>query len=110
MTIVLNIESKWISPYVFACFVALREKGLSFEVVPFEETKADRYVSQTITGRVPSLVHDDFALAESSAIIEYLEDAFPEPRVLPRAVRDRARCRQVMSWLRSDDTAPIRDE
>jgi glutathione S-transferase len=114
MAIVLHIESKWMSPYVFACFVTLREKGIPFEVAELDsakgETKATDYLAQTITGRVPALVHDGFGVAESSAIVEYLEDAFPEPHVLPANPRDRARCRQIMSWLRSDETAPLREE
>jgi glutathione S-transferase len=114
MSIVLSIEPHWISPYVFACFVTLREKNVPFDVVVLDaskdQTRTGAYLAETVTGRVPSLVHDGFGLAESSAIVEYLEEAFPEPHVLPRAVRDRARCRQLMSWMRSEETAPIREE
>jgi glutathione S-transferase len=114
MSIVLNVESTWVSPYVFACFVTLREKGLAFDARVLEsaknETRASDYLRQTVTGRVPSLVHDGFGLAESSAIIEYLEETFPQPSVFPSGTRDRARCRQLMSWLRSDETAKIREE
>jgi glutathione S-transferase len=114
MSLVLNVEPNWISPYVFACFVTLREKGLAFETRSRDssrnETRASDYLEQTVTGRVPSLLHDGFGLGESSAIIEYLEDTFPEHPVLPRGVRERARCRQLMSWLRSDETAKIREE
>jgi glutathione S-transferase len=114
MSLVLNVEPEWISPYVFACFVTLREKGLAFDARVLEtsknETRTSDYLDQTVTGRVPSLIHDGFGIGESSAIIEYLEDTFPDPPVLPRGVRDRARCRQLMSWLRSDETAKIREE
>ena len=114
MSLVLNVEPNWISPYVFACFVTLREKGLAFDARVLDasrnETRTSDYLEQTVTGRVPSLIHDGFGLGESSAIIEYLEDTFPDPPVLPRGVRDRARCRQLMSWLRSDETAKIREE
>jgi glutathione S-transferase len=114
MSLVLCVEPRWISPYVFACFVALREKKVPFDVrvldLAKDETRAEQYVAQTVTGRVPTLVHDGFGLGEASAIIEYLEDTFPKPPVLPDNVRDRARCRQLMSWLRSDETAPLREE
>lgn len=114
MSLVLNVEPHWISPYVFACFVTLHEKGLAFDARVLDtsrnETRTSDYLDQTVTGRVPSLIHDGFGLGESSAIIEYLEDTFPAPPVLPRGVRDRARCRQLMSWLRSDETAKIREE
>lgn len=102
------------SPYVFAVFVTLREKGLEFDSAALDhrqgETSTAPYLNKTITGRVPTLVHDDFGLGESAAIIEYLEETFPEPSVLPRAAQDRARCRQLMSWLRSDDTLALRSE
>jgi glutathione S-transferase len=55
-------------------------------------------------------VHDGFGLAESSAMVEYLDEVFPSPPVLPPSAKERARCRQIMSWLRSDETAPIREE
>jgi glutathione S-transferase len=114
MSITLFVEPNYISPYVFACFVTLREKDVPFEMQEVDsgkgETRVDTYLAQTVTGRVPSLVHDDFGMAESSAIIEYLEEAFPAVPVLPRGLHDRARARQLMSWTRSDDTAPIRSE
>lgn len=110
----LYVEPKYISPYVFACFVTLNEKALPFAMRPLDtasgDTKRDEYLSRTITGRVPSLVHGDFALAESSAIVEYLDEAFPAVPIFPKELRARARARQIMSWLRSDDTAIIREE
>lgn len=113
--LVLSRDSFWISPYVFSCFVALREKGLPFETreikLQDKQQQSADYAARSITARVPSLEHDGFTLGESSAIVEYLEDAFPStPRVLPANVRDRARARQIMSWIRSDDTLPIREE
>lgn len=112
--IVLFGEPRFISPYVYSCFVTLTEKGVPFEIVTLDsatgDTRRPLYLERTVTGRVPSLSHGEFSLAESSAIVEYLEDAFPEPRVLPAGLEARARCRQLMSWLRSDDTAIIREE
>lgn len=108
-------DAYWISPWVFSCWVTLEEKQLGYEVVEVAlgdgAQKRPDYADATVTGRVPALRHGDFTLAESSAIVEYLEDAFPgEPPLLPTDIRARARCRQLMSWMRSDDTAPIRAE
>ena len=105
----------WISPYVFTCDVALREKGLAFDAAAVAlqrgEQRDGAFGAATVTARVPALRHGDFVVAESSAIVEYLEDAFPDaPRVLPADPRERARARQVMSWIRSDDTLPLRAE
>ena len=113
-TLTLFADTFWISPYVFSCFIALREKGLDFSVEPValqsKEQHAPAYRDRTITGRVPALRHGDFWLAESQAIVEYLDDAFPEtPRALPHDLEARARARQILAWLRSD-LMPIREE
>ncbi|HXX70163.1 MAG TPA: glutathione transferase [Polyangiaceae bacterium] len=114
--LVLYAETMYISPYVFSSHVALREKGVAFDVVDVPLIRGAHlqpdYASASVTGRVPSLQHGDFRLAESSAIAEYLEELFPPPkytRLLPESIRDRARARQVMAWLRSDLGA-LRDE
>lgn len=114
--LVLHADSFWISPYVFTCYVSLREKGVPFEVarVALEERAQDApsYRRSSITGRVPSLRHGDFWLAESSAIVEYLEELYPAPtyaRLLPEAREARARARQIQAWIRSD-LLPIREE
>jgi glutathione S-transferase len=114
MATILYVEPSWVSPYVFACFVTLVEKGVSFDVKELDSAKGDTktagYLAQTVTGRVPTLVHDGFGIGESSAIVEYLEEAFPERKVLPRELHQRARFRQLASWIRSDETAAIRAE
>ena len=109
-------EHLWISPYVFSSFVALREKGLAFEVIPLKLNEGEQHRApfrdQSLTAKVPTLEHGDFWLAESSAIAEYLEETFPapqHPRLLPENLRQRARARQIMAWLRSD-LQVLRDE
>jgi glutathione S-transferase len=110
----LWVDSFWISPYAFSCFVTLKEKKLPFEVrtasLPDKEHLKAEYQRRSLTGRVPMLEHADFSLSESSAIVEYLDDAFPgTPHALPATARDRARARQIMAWVRSD-LMPIREE
>ncbi len=114
--IVLYGNDGWTSPYVFSAFVALREKGLPFtmKLVSLEKQEHQRpgYRDRSITGRVPALRHGDFWLAESSAIDEYLEEAFPpprHPRLYPADPRDRARVRMVQALVRSD-FLPVRTE
>jgi glutathione S-transferase len=117
MAITLFGETYWFSPYMFPCFVALREKSIPFEVaiVPLQDgaQRAEDYAAKSLTARVPSLDHDGFVVAESTAIVEYIEETFGAPKhapVLPVSPEERARARQLMSWLRSDDTALIRQE
>jgi glutathione S-transferase len=116
LSIRLYGEHLWISPYVFSSFVALREKGLAFDVVPLKLNEGEQhrppFRDRSLTAKVPTLEHGDFWLAESSAVVEYLEEAFPAPqyaRLLPEQLRHRARARQIMAWLRSDLQA-LRDE
>jgi len=112
----LHGETLWISPYVFSSFVALHEKKLAFvvdEVSLLENAQqADAYRERSLTARVPMLADGGFCLAESSAIADYLEDAYPapgHPRVFPEDLRDRARARMLMAWFRSDLVA-LREE
>jgi len=107
--LVLWGESNWESPWVFSAVVALEEKRLPYEMKVLSLSKGEArkgdYALRSITGRVPALEHGDFWLSESSAIGEYLEDAFPPPqwpRLYPQVARERARARQVQAWLRSD--------
>lgn len=105
----LHVETLWISPYVFSSFVALKEKGITFEVANVALIEGDHlskdYGALSLTARVPCLEHGGFALSESSAIAEYLEERYPPPahqRLLPQELKQRARARQLMAWLRSD--------
>jgi len=74
-------------------------QGLPFEEIPvdilsgeqftpdYEEVNAERVV--------PMLVHDGHALFQSLAIVEYLEDLQPEPRLLPQGAKERAYARSL---------------
>lgn len=110
---VLYVDSNFASPYALVAFVSLIEKGLSFDVKPLElfaKAHQERdFASTSITRRIPTLVHDEFALSESSAICEYIDETFAGTRLYPLDLRDRARARQVQAWVRSD-LLPIRDE
>lgn len=109
----LYVDSRFLSPYAMQAFVALHEKALTFDLATVDldggAQHAQDYAERSLTSRVPTLVHDGFALSESSAITEYLDEAFPGAALYPRLPRQRARARQVQAWLRSD-LMPIRQE
>ncbi|MGI4861669.1 MAG: glutathione transferase [Janthinobacterium lividum] len=111
--LLLYTDAQFTSPYAMSVFVALHEKGLPFRVETVDlAQRAHRqpdFAGALLTQRVPVLVHDGFALSESSAIAEYLDDAFDGPRLYPADPRQRALARQVQAWLRSD-FMPIRNE
>jgi glutathione S-transferase len=112
----LYLDAFWISPYALFAYVALKEKGLEFDVVPValqsKEQRTPAYLEISLTGKVPCLQDGTFAVTESPAIVGYLEDAYPfpsRPRVLPASPRERARALQIFSWLNSDFAA-LREE
>lgn len=109
----LYADAQFTSPYAMSVFVTLHEKNLPFDLstvdLDIHANKEAGYASTSLTQRVPTLVQGDFALSESSAITEYLEEAFPQTRVYPQDRLLRARARQVQAWLRSD-LMPIREE
>lgn len=109
----LYVDAQYASPYAMSVFVALQEKALPFQITTIDlGTQAHHtpaYAALSLTRRVPTLVHDDFALSESSAITEYLDEVFPGTPLYPTDPRSKAKARQVQAWLRSD-FMPIREE
>lgn len=111
--ITLYTDIELTSPYAMSVFVALHEKGLDFDLqkVDLAASAQDQpdYATKSLTQRVPTLVHEGFALSESSAITEYLDEVFPHAPLYPKEIKQRARARQIQAWLRSD-LMPIRSE
>jgi glutathione S-transferase len=80
--------------------IALHEKGLPFErvMVSFSQTKGYNpkhpdVLAANPKGQVPVLTDGDLTLFDSTVILEYLEDAYPQPALYPRDPVERARCR-----------------
>jgi len=79
--------------------IVLAEKSLEYELVPVDiiqnEHRRPELLRLNPFGKVPVLVDDESVIYDSSVIIEYLEDEYPEPPVLPAvgssALRARAR-------------------
>lgn len=78
--------------------IALYAKRTTLEFAsPRGGLGSDAFRNITPLGKVPSLVCDDCAvIAESAVINEYLEEQFPDPALLPTALRQRARARMVI--------------
>lgn len=93
----MKLYSLPLSPFASRVRLALYRKGLhEVEIVapPDGGTKGDAFLAINPMGQVPTLEFDDgFALPESATILEYLEDAFPEPSLRPADKRDLARAR-----------------
>jgi len=93
--------------------IVLREKGLEAEIVdvPFGlqgyRPKHPEVLARNPKGQVPVLVDGDLELWDSTVILEYLEDAHPEPALYPREPAARAACRQLELWADEVLFAPI---
>jgi len=109
----LFVDAQYASPYAMSAFVALSVKQLDFTLRTLDLSAAAHHAPEfaglSRTRRVPTLVHGDFALSESSAIAEYVDEVFPGAPLYPADPRLKARARQVQAWLRSD-LMPIRME
>lgn len=88
----------------FRVRIALELKGLSYDYVPVHlvknEHQQDSYGQVSASRLVPSLVLDDGeSLGQSMAIIEYLDETHPEPRLLPADALARARVRALAQLI-----------
>lgn len=84
--------------------LTLAEKGLSAEEIHLNLRAGDQqdpeYLKLNPKAYVPTLVHNENVVTESSVICCYIDEAFPENSLMPEAVIDRARARV---WIRQPD-------
>lgn len=85
------------SPFAARVRIAVRAKGVVLDVAaPPGGVRSADYRRINPIGLVPALVLEDgTVLPESEIIVEYLEQRFPEPRLLPAEAEARARCRLI---------------
>ncbi|SMF24212.1 glutathione S-transferase [Tistlia consotensis] len=95
--------------------IALAEKGLAFErvMVPFSQErgyapKHPDVLAANPKGQVPVLLDGDLTLYDSTVILEYLEDAYPQPPLYPSGPAERARCRQLELYADEVMLPPVR--
>jgi glutathione S-transferase len=98
------------SVYAWIARFALHEKGINYnwiEVNPFSDNVDAGYLSKHPFRRVPTLVHGDFVLYETSAITRYADEAFEGPKLQSDDLKERARANQVMSIVDSYTYWPL---
>lgn len=88
-----------LSPYAQKVKISLREKGVPFEVRLPEGigtgATGGGFASANPRGEVPALIHGAAAIFDSTIILEYIEDVWPEPPMLPANPADRAKVRMI---------------
>lgn len=79
--------------------IALNLKGLDYEVVPVDlrtdGQKAPEFLARNPFGGVPMLEADGRDRAQSMAILEWLDEAYPQPPLLPAGIEDRYTVREL---------------
>jgi len=85
------------SPYCWRIRMALAHKGLSAETIPWCFTQTDAIAAYG-SNKVPVLLDGDRAVADSWAIANYLEDAYPDRPSLFGGAGGRAMARMINGW------------
>jgi glutathione S-transferase len=92
------------SPYAWKVWLALEHKGIPFEAKRLtfdpDQTKTPEFLKINPRGRVPAIVDDGFALSESNAIAEYLDERYPEKPLLPKDAKARGVARRLIAEAR----------
>jgi maleylacetoacetate isomerase len=95
----IQIYGFWRSIASFRVRVALRLKGLPFDEIPIDILSGEQfkpgYEAVNAERVVPTLIHDGHSVFQSLAIIEYLEDIQPKPRLIPADAKERAYARSL---------------
>jgi maleylacetoacetate isomerase len=95
----IQVYGFWRSIASFRVRVALKLKGLPFEEIPIDILSGEQfkpgYEAVNAERVVPTFIHDGHSVFQSLAIIEYLEEIRPEPRLIPQDPRERAYARSL---------------
>jgi maleylacetoacetate isomerase len=109
----IRLYDYWRSSAAWRVRAGLQLKGLDYQSIPVhlvrdggEQHRAE-YRALNPLGLVPSLAHEGRTVTQSLAILEYLDDAFPNtPRLLPMDPAGRARVRSLALTVAAD-THPV---
>lgn len=104
----MKLYSYFRSSAAYRVRIALNLKGLAYDTVPVHLLKdggqqlSSEYRAVNPTGLVPTLAEDGWSVGQSMAILEYLEETHPEPALLPRDPKARARVRAIAQSIACD--------
>lgn len=99
------------SVYVRIVRLALEEKGVGYRLEPVDifadDGVPEEHAARHPFGKVPAFEHEGFALYETAAITQYIDEALPGPKLVPADAQGRARMRQIIAVLDSYGYRPL---
>lgn len=104
----IRLYSYWRSSAAYRVRIALNLKNLEHEIVPISlapgvaEHRSDAYRARNPQMLVPFLEDGDVAIGQSMAMLEYLEEAYPDIKLLPEDRAERARVRAFCNAVACD--------
>jgi len=102
MTHDLSLYTFKLCPFAHRVRLTLAEKGLSADMIEIDlKNKPEDFTEISPYGRVPLLVHGETRLWESAVIMEYLDEAFPQPPLMPAEPSGRAYARLWIDFANS---------
>lgn len=100
------LHGYWRSGTSYRTRIALNLKGLSYEQAPVDlrtgDQRSQTYLALNPQGLVPALEADGQVLTQSPAILEWLEERYPDPALLPVDLGDRAQVRAMAALVACD--------
>lgn len=104
----LRLYSYWRSSAAYRVRIGLNLKGLSYDIAPVHllrnggEQHTSEFREANPQGLVPVLQHGQRMLRQSVAILEYLDEMWPQPPLLPATARERQRVRALAMVVACD--------
>jgi RNA polymerase-associated protein len=100
---VMTLYSGPVCPYSHRVRIVLAEKGVSVDILNVDlDNPPEELIELNPYQRVPTLVDRDLVLYESNIIMEYLDERFPHPPLLPVYPVARAKSRLMMFRIETD--------